>query len=113
MTNPLSSSPATFRINLWHRGLMPVIKIHRDHQKPLPEAKSAIESLAKGIAEHFAIEYEWEGYTLHFHRVGVSGQIGVTETRVQVLVDISFLMIPIKSAIEDEIRRHLEREFAE
>lgn len=92
---------------------MPIIKITRDHRKPLSDAKSAIESLAKDIAERFSIDYEWDGYTLHFQRIGVSGQIGITATRVQVHVDISFLMIPIKSAIEDEIRVHLEREFSE
>lgn len=91
---------------------MPRIQVTRDHRKPLPEAKGAIEALARGFAEKFAIDYEWREYTLHFQRTGVSGSIGITATRVEVQAEISFLMLPIKGAIEQEILLHLEREFS-
>ena len=92
--------------------IMPRIQITRDHRKPLPEAKNAIESLARGFAEKFSIDYEWREYTLHFQRTGISGQIGITSSRVEVHAEISFLMVPIKAAIEREITLHLEREFS-
>jgi putative polyhydroxyalkanoate system protein len=92
--------------------IMPRIQVTREHRKPLPEAKCAIEALARGFAEKFAIAYEWREYTLHFKRTGVSGQIGITATLVEVQAEISFLMVPIKAAIEHEIMLHLEREFS-
>ena len=90
---------------------MPTIHITRKHKRPLPEAKAAIERIAKGIAKRFSVDYGWNDNVLDFSRAGVDGHIALTKTEVKVKADISFLMLPIKGAIEDEIRKHLEAEF--
>ena len=46
-----------------------------------------------------------------FERSGVNGRIVVDADRVLVEADISFLLLPIRGAIESEIRRYLEEEF--
>ena len=89
---------------------MPSINISRKHTKTLAEARSAIEKVAKSIAKKFAVEHGWDGNTLNFERPGVSGHIALTKGLIKVNVEISFLLIAIKGAIETEIGKHLDRE---
>lgn len=90
---------------------MPTILITRKHKRPLPEARASIERIAKGIAKRFSIDYGWTDNTMDFSRAGVDGHIALTKSEVRVKADISFLMLPIKGAIEDEIKKHLDAEF--
>lgn len=90
---------------------MPTIHITRKHKRPIADARAAIERIAKGIAKRFSIDYGWTDNTLDFSRAGVDGHIALTKSEVRVKADISFLMLPIKSAIEDEINKHLDSEF--
>ncbi len=90
---------------------MPSIQIERKHRKSIADAKTAVEKVAKHLASRFDVDYEWRGNTLAFSRTGVSGRIALTKGMVEVLADLSFLLGPIKPAIEREIEKHLEREF--
>ena len=91
---------------------MPSIEISRKHAKPMPEARKAIERVAKSIAKRFDIEYGWDGNTLNFERPGVNGHIALGKGTIKVAAQLSFLLIAIKPAIESEISKHLEKEFA-
>lgn len=90
---------------------MPSIEISRKHDKPMAEARKAVEKVAKAVAKRFDVEYGWEGNTLHFERSGVNGHIGLAKGSVKVAVQLSFLLLAIRGAIESEIRRHLDQEF--
>jgi len=90
---------------------MPSIEISRKHDKPMAEARKAVEKVAKAVAKRFDVEYGWEGNTLHFERPGVSGHIALAKGTVKVAAQLSFLLLAIRGAVEQEIQRHLEKEF--
>ena len=85
--------------------------MHRKHALGVAKAKKAVDKVAKHIRERFEIDAEWNRNTLEFSRSGVEGEIAVTVDSVSVHADISWLLLPIKSAIEQEISRYLGQEF--
>ena len=90
---------------------MPSIEIKRKHDKPLPEARKAIERVARHLAEKFTVEWAWEGNTLHFERSGVDGHIALTAKQIHVTVNLGFLLMAIRGSVEREIHRYLDEEF--
>lgn len=92
---------------------MPSIQIERKHRKTIPQARAAVEKVARHLAEKFDVEYEWRGNTLAFVRSGVSGRIALSKHTVEVLADLSFLLGALKPSIEREIDKYLEREFGD
>lgn len=90
---------------------MPKIRINRAHALGVAKAKKAVDKVAAGIRDRFQINAEWNGNTLEFSRTGVEGTIAVDKDSVAVHADISFLLSPIKGAIESEIKRYLDQEF--
>jgi putative polyhydroxyalkanoate system protein len=90
---------------------MASIDIKRSHSKPLKEAKKSVERVAKHIADKFDVEYEWEDNTLNFSRSGVDGHIAVTAKEIHVSVNLSFMLMMIKSSVDKEIHRYLDEEF--
>lgn len=91
---------------------MPSIDITRKHAKSLAEARKSVERVARQIAKKFDVEYGWKGNTLHFERTGVHGTIALTDGLVHVKAHLSFLLIAIQGAVESEIGKVLDREFA-
>jgi putative polyhydroxyalkanoate system protein len=91
---------------------MPSIDIRREHAKPLPEARAAVERVAAHIAERFHVEYGWEGDTLHFERSGVDGHIELSPGLVRVRVNLGFLLMALRGPVENEIHRQIDQEFA-
>jgi len=87
------------------------IDIRRKHQRPLKEARAAIERVAEHIAEKFDVEYGWNGNTMEFSRGGVDGHIKVLAREVHVTATLGFLLWAIKGPIENEIERYLDEEF--
>ncbi len=90
---------------------MASIEITRSHSKPLKDAKKAVERVAQHIAEKFDVEYDWSGNTLNFSRTGVDGHIAVSAKQVHVSVNLSFMLMMIKSSVDREIHRYLDEEF--
>lgn len=92
--------------------IMASIEIQRKHSKPLKEAKKSVERVAKHIADKFDVEYDWSGNTLNFSRSGVDGHIAVSATEIHVSVNLSFMLMMIKSSVDKEIHRYLDDEFS-
>ena len=90
---------------------MASIEITRNHSKPLKDAKKAVERVAQHIAEKFDVEYDWSGNTLNFSRTGVDGHIAVSAKQIHVSVNLSFMLMMIKSSVDREIHRYLDEEF--
>jgi len=88
------------------------IDIRRKHGGSVKEAKAAVDKTAKAIAKKFDITSAWEGDTLHFQRSGVDGHIKVTKAEVHVYAELGFLLGMMKSMIEEEIGRQLDKHFA-
>lgn len=90
---------------------MASISISRKHKKTMAEARTAVDRVAQGIAQKFSVTHEWDGDTLHFSRPGVDGHIALGKGTVKVEATLGFLLMVIRSSVEDEIERYLEKEF--
>lgn len=88
------------------------IDIRHPHSLPLDKARTAVEEVAKKLAERFDIEYNWEGDTLHFNRSGVDGRIALTPKDLHVTAKLGFLLSALQGPIEGEIRRVLGERFS-
>jgi len=90
---------------------MAVIDIRRKHGRSIKDAKAAVERVAKAIAKEYGISHQWEGSVLNFSRAGVDGKISVAKQEVHIHAELGFLMGALKSVIEREIVRQLDKEF--
>jgi putative polyhydroxyalkanoate system protein len=90
---------------------MASIDIQHPHSKTPAQARKAIESVAKKLAERFDMEYGWDGDTLNFNRSGVEGKIALLADKLRVTANLGFLLSAMKGPIEAEIRRVLSEKF--
>ena len=90
---------------------MSTIDIHAHHQLSHEEALQAADELSCDLAEKFGIDYGWEDEVIHFERPGVHGQITVLDTELRIQAHLGFLLMMLKSPIEQEIVRYLEEHF--
>lgn len=84
------------------------IVIHRDHELTLDQARAAAEALAGQLAERYEISHYWQEDSLHFERSGVSGQIDLEPGVIRISVRLGFLLVSLKSRLEQEIDRQLD-----
>ena len=90
---------------------MSTIDIHAYHTLSHEEALNAADELSIDLAEKFGIDYGWDEEAIHFERPGVSGQILVQETELRIQADLGFMLMMLKSPIEQEIMRYLKQHF--
>ncbi len=84
------------------------ILVQRNHPLTLDQARTAAETLAGQLAERYALSHHWQDDSLHFERSGVSGQIDLEPGIIRVNVRLGFLLVSLKSLLEQEIERKLE-----
>jgi putative polyhydroxyalkanoate system protein len=87
------------------------IDIHAYHDLSHDEALTAADDLSRDLAEKFGIDYGWEDEVIHFQRPGVDGQILVADTELRIQANLGFMLMMLKSPIEQEIVRYLEEHF--
>lgn len=87
------------------------INVCAHHSLSLEDAQNAADELAQDLAEKFAIDYGWDGDSIHFERPGVNGEIHVNGEELQFTANLSFLLIALKPKIEEEIVRYLKEHF--
>ena len=90
---------------------MASIDIQHPHSKTPAQARKAVESMAKKLAERFDMDYGWDGDTLKFSRSGVEGKIALLADKLRVTANLGFLLSAMKGPIEQEIRRVLSEKF--
>lgn len=90
---------------------MSTIDIHAFHKLSHEDALNAADELSIDLAEKFGIDYGWDEEVIHFERPGVSGQIQVKETELRIQADLGFMLMMLKSPIEQEIIRYLKKHF--
>ncbi len=90
---------------------MASIDIQHPHSKTPAQARKAVESMAKKLAERFDMDYGWDGDTLNFSRSGVDGKIALLADKLRVTANLGFLLSAMKGPIEAEIRRVLGEKF--
>jgi putative polyhydroxyalkanoate system protein len=87
------------------------IDIHAFHKLSHEEALNAADELSIDLAKKFGIDYGWDDEVINFERPGVSGQIEVKETELRIQADLGFMLMMLKTPIEQEIIRYLEKHF--
>jgi len=93
---------------------MATIDIRRPHQLPVQEARAKAEELARSMQEKLGIQWKWAGDRIEFDAPsgaakGANGAVEVLSDAVRVLIDLPFLMRPMKGMIETKVRERLEK----
>jgi len=87
------------------------IDVKKTHDKKLEEAQKVADDLARDLADKFSVNYHWNGDTIEFERMGVNGEIDVTDEVVHVKAKLGFLLSYLEPAVEKEINRYLDEHF--
>jgi putative polyhydroxyalkanoate system protein len=87
---------------------MSEIDIRRGHSLTLPQAREAAEKVAKQLKREFALQYRWEGTSLHFTRAGVDGKLMVNASEVHLRARLGLLLAFLKPQIERKVHEHLD-----
>ena len=90
---------------------MSTIEICAFHEMDHAAAQQAADDLASSLASKFDIDYGWDEDVIHFERPGVSGSITVGDREIHIRAHLGFLLMMLKSRIEDEIRQYLQSHF--
>ncbi len=88
---------------------MSVIDIHRPHTLDKEHARQAAELLAQDLSRQFDVDYQWQGDVLRFRRSGVKGQLNITQSDLNVRLELGMLLSPFKARIEQEIHSQLDQ----
>ena len=81
---------------------------NRDLPQP-PFGRTELYNSVRDLKSRFSLEYAWSGDRVDFERPGVSGSMHVTKEQIRLDVALSFLLTPLKPAIEKEIHVQLDR----
>ena len=84
------------------------IVIHREHTLTLEQARELAEALVGELAERYEISHHWQEDSLCFERSGVSGQIDLEPGLIRISLRLGFLLVALKSRLEEEIHRQLD-----
>lgn len=91
---------------------MPDLRIHREHELGLPEARRLAAEWAQAARTRFAMECVHqeggEADCVVFSRSGVAGQLRVTAERFELDAKLGFLLGAFKERIEQEISKNLD-----
>lgn len=92
---------------------MPKFTVERTHTLSADDAKTRLQSLADKLSEKYGLKSSWKSATLaEVKGTGASGTITCEAGKVSVMIDLSFALSPLKSKIEDKVKRELESALA-
>jgi putative polyhydroxyalkanoate system protein len=90
---------------------MSTIELKRDHVLGLRKAKVAAERVAAEMERDFGMTSQWEGNVLRFTRTGVSGELVVGKSHVELHAKLGFLLAAFKHRIEEQVHRNFDEYF--
>ena len=85
---------------------MATIDIKRAHSIGKDKAREATQQIADRLKAKMDVTYRWEGDTLKFERTGASGTIKVSDTAVEVAVDLNMMLRPMKGKVQEKIEHY-------
>jgi putative polyhydroxyalkanoate system protein len=88
------------------------ISIRRAHTLPHARAVEAVNAMAARLKDEYAVDSRWEGSTLHFERMGLSGTLELRLKQLTIEVHLGFIMAALRGSIASGIERNLDEEFA-
>lgn len=86
---------------------MATIHIKKSHNQDMAHARTHADETVEALADKFGVKYQWDGDTVKFKGAGAKGYMSIDHGQVEVKMELSFMLRPFKSRIEDEINRHL------
>lgn len=87
---------------------MSVVRISRDHTQGIESARSHADQIVDQLSEKFGINYRWDGDTVNFKGAGAKGFMSISSTHVELKIELSFMLRPFKSRIEQEVNQNLD-----
>ena len=89
---------------------MPKISISRNHSLPTTVIKQRLVDLGTKLQDKYQAKTSWDGEkTMNVKGPGVDGKLTLNEGKVDVNLDIGFLLSPMKGKIEEALTKELER----
>lgn len=88
------------------------IIIRRKHGKTPADARASAEHMAAELQEEFDLSYAWEGDVLRFKRSGLAGELALEGDEVALRIQLGFLLSALKPAIEREVHKFFDENFA-
>jgi putative polyhydroxyalkanoate system protein len=89
------------------------ISVSRAHRLNREQAVRAADRIADELKARHGIQSRWKDDTLHFKRSGVSGTLTLGEGKLDIKVELGFLLAMFRDTIASEIERALDRELTE
>jgi len=87
------------------------MKIRRNHNLGIEEARSRASEIAEHLDRQFSLTSRWNGDQLLVRGNGVNGQLAVAEESIELEVRLGFALKlmegPIRAAIEATMDEHL------
>lgn len=87
---------------------MPHIEIKKKHALGKAGARKTAEKLADSLSTEYNAKCEWVNDDLCFSSPGVKGKLCVGDEDVEIMVDLGFMLRPLKSKIETSIVSQLD-----
>jgi putative polyhydroxyalkanoate system protein len=87
------------------------IHIKRAHGTTLAKAKKSAHTIAAQLEKKFELETDWDGDCCTFERSGVSGELYVDKTHVEIEITLGFLFKAFKGNIQGAIEENLNTMF--
>ena len=91
---------------------MATIELKHPHTLEISEATARAKGLVDEFADKLKASVQWDGPSATFKGAGFSGSATVTDQALQVDVDLSLVMRPLRSKIESQLRSAVEKRFA-
>lgn len=87
------------------------MRISRRHTLGIDEAKARLDDLAEELGRELSLTYRWRDGDLVFRGSGVDGTIGITQSSINIAVQLGFALMfvetKIRSAIESALDHHI------
>jgi len=87
------------------------MRIRRSHALGIEEARNRADRIAADLQQQFSLRSNWHGDALHVKGNGVTGQLTVDKSHIELNVRLGFALKlmegPIRSAIEKTIDAEL------
>jgi putative polyhydroxyalkanoate system protein len=89
---------------------MPKISITRPHSLSPAVIKQRINDLGEKLQSKYQAKTSWDGEkAMNVKGPGVEGKLTISDNKVDVNLDLGFLLSPMKGKIEEAITKELDR----
>ncbi|MBL9104474.1 MAG: polyhydroxyalkanoic acid system family protein [Myxococcales bacterium] len=89
---------------------MPKFTITRNHSLPAATIKERIDQLGERLKNKFQAKVAWNGdKELGVKGTGVDAKVTISDNKVDVFVDLSMMLTPMKGKIEGAINEEIDK----